>query len=119
VACGFIYYISNWGGRWWGGGFGMFPAVFISAVIGIFVGGFAGWTCDLGLGTLLGARLSGFSCLFFTLPIGFMILMSHPGGLDRIETLEILIDLVAMIIAGAVAGCAGALIGRRARPFRQ
>lgn len=96
----------------------MFLAASISTVIGVFVGGITGWTCDPELGTLIGAKLSGFSCLFFTLPIGLMMLMSHPGGLVRIETLEVASDFVAMVIAGAIAGCAGALIGRRARPFR-
>jgi hypothetical protein len=41
--------------------------------------------------------------------------MSHPGGLDRIETAELTYGLTAMTLAGAVAGFIGATAGHRAR----
>lgn len=119
VALAFIYYISHWGGKWWNGaGEEMWIAAFISALIGLPVGGFAGSTCKPLVGTIIGATLSGGSCLgLFVLPTELMIGMSHPGGFERIETLEVIGGFVAMILAGATAGGTGAAIGRHGTLF--
>lgn len=115
VALGFLFYVSRWGGQWWGGAMDMWIGALVSAAIGAGVGGLAGWTCRPLLGAALGAMLSGGTCLgLFVVPAGLMIGMSHPGGLDRVETAEVLYGLVGMIVAGALAGLIGATIGRRA-----
>ena len=116
VALAFIYYVSHWGGKWWTGAEDMFLAAFISGLIGVVVGGLAGWTCKPLVGMVIGAVLSGGTCFgLFVLPAELMIGMSHPGGIDRVETLEVIVGFLAMVIAGAMAGGIGAAIGRRAR----
>ena len=115
VALGFLYYVSRWGGKWWDGASGMWLGALASAAIGAGVGGLSGWTCRPILGAAVGALLSCGSCLtLFVLPARLMIGMSHPGGLDRIETAELTYGLVAMTLAGALAGFIGATIGHRA-----
>jgi hypothetical protein len=115
VALGFLYYVSRWGGQWWGGATDMWLGALVSALIGAAIGGLAGWTCRPLLGAAVGALLSCGSCLtLFVLPARLMIAMSHPGGLDRIETAELTWGLTAMTLAGAVAGLIGATAGRRA-----
>lgn len=115
VSLAFIIYVSNWGGKWWTGSGSMFLAAIISGLIGLPIGAVAGSTCRPILGSVIGAALSGGSCLtLFVVPTELMIGMSHPGGFDRIETVEVLGGFGAMIVAGAVAGGIGAAIGRRA-----
>ena len=115
VAIGFIYYVSSQGGKWWSGAQEFYWAASISALMGIPIGGVAGWTCKPMLGTVIGAALSGGTCFgLFVLPTEMMIGMSHPGGFDRVESLEVLGGFLAMIIAGAIAGGLGAAIGELA-----
>lgn len=115
VALAFLFYVSRWGGRWWSGAGSMFLAAIISGLIGLPIGALAGSTCRPFLGAMIGAALSGGACFgLFVIPTELMIGMSHPGGFDRIETVEVLGGFAAMIIAGAVAGGIGAAIGRRA-----
>jgi len=118
VAIGFVYYVSHWGGQWWGkdGNEPLYLMAIVSGLIGLPVGGLAGWTCKPILGALIGGVLSACFCgVFFVLPAEFMIGMSHPGGFDRVEVFEVIIGFVAMIIAGVVSGALGAAIGARAR----
>lgn len=115
VALAFLFYVSRWGGKWWSGAGSMFFAALISGLIGLPIGALAGGTCRPILGTVIGAALSGGVCLtLFVVPTELMIGMSHPGGFDRIETVEVFGGFAAMIVAGAVAGGIGAAIGRRA-----
>jgi len=114
VALAFLFYVSRWGGQWWSGAGSMLFAAIISGLIGLPIGALAGSTCKPLLGTLIGAALSGASCFgLFVVPTELMIGMSHPGGFDRIESVEVLGGFAAMIVAGAVAGGIGAAIGRR------
>lgn len=116
VALAFIIYVSRWGGKWWGDGTDMWFGAFVSALIGVGAGGLAGFTCRPVLGAVLGALLSGGSCFaLFVVPAELMIGMSHPGGFDRVETVEVLYGFAAMTLAGALAGFIGATLGRRAR----
>ena len=115
VALAFLVYVSRWGGKWWSGAGSMFLAAGVSGLIGLPIGALAGSTCKPLLGTLIGAALSGATCFgLFVVPTELMIGMSHPGGFDRIETVEVFGGFLAMIVAGGVSGAIGAAIGRRA-----
>ncbi len=88
----------------------------VSGAIGLVVGGACGVTCKPILGALLGAILSGFSCLLAWAPIA----IGHtgpPGSESRAqwETAQSLHlpAVVAMIVVGALAGGVGAWIGSR------
>ena len=89
----------------------------ISGGIGLVVGGVGGVTCKPVLGSLLGAGLSGFSCLLAWLPIG---LSSNTGPMPPESRAEwetaqglYLSAWAAMIAVGAIAGGVGAWIGSR------
>ena len=116
VAVAFLYYVSRWGGKWWGGATDMWLGAFASALIGAGVGGLAGLTCRPIWGAALGGLLSGGTCFaLFVVPAELMIGMSHPGGFDRVENVEVLYGFAAMTLAGALAGFIGAAIGQRAK----
>jgi hypothetical protein len=115
VTLGFAFYVSQWGGRWWNGGASIAIGAVISGLIGLPVGAVAGVTCNPLMGTALGGAGSSGWCLWaFVLPAELMIALSHPGGFDRIETVEVVIGFIAMAVAGAVAGGCGAAIGKYA-----
>jgi hypothetical protein len=116
VALAFLYYVSRWGGKWWDGAADMWLGAFVSGLIGLGVGGLAGATCRPIAGALLGALLSGGTCFaMFVVPAELMIGMSHPGGFDRVENVEVLYGFAAMTLAGALAGFIGGSAGRRAQ----
>jgi hypothetical protein len=116
VTAGFVYCVSHWGGGWWKGadGPGVYGLALVSGLIGLGIGAPAGATCRTLLGALIGGTLSAASCFgLFVIPTELMIGMSHPGGLDRVETGEVLAGLAVMTIAGVVSGGLGAAIGAR------
>jgi hypothetical protein len=119
VAVSFLYYVYHWGGPWWGKGeteLHEYRFTFVSAGIGLVIGGIAGATCRPVLAALLGAVLSAGCCAgLFVVPVGTLIKMSGPNTWDRVETLEILGGLLAMTVAGGLAGGIGATVGARTR----
>lgn len=115
VALVFLNYVGRYGGQWWSGAQDMWLGALVSALIGLPIGALAGWTCRPAWGMAIGAALSGGACLaLFVVPAELMIGMSHPGGYDRIEAIVVVYGFAGMILAGAIAGGAGAAIGRRA-----
>jgi hypothetical protein len=87
---------------------------FPSAIIGFFAGGIAGATCNPRLGAALGGTLSGASCFGLILvPIGLASLAIPPKASDPVGVfaLGLTIGLIAMIVAGGIAGYFGARTG--------
>jgi hypothetical protein len=113
ASAAFFYYASQfWGGGGWEGA--IVPAL-ISGMIGFSIGAVAGWTCHPLMGAAIGGASSGSSCLcLFVVPAELTIALSHPGGIDRVETLKAIGGFVAMTVAGAIAGGLGAAIGKYA-----
>jgi hypothetical protein len=115
VAVSFLVYVSHRAGSWWGGGHQPYGLIIISAVAGLIIGGAGGATCRPILGAVLGGALSAAFCLgLFVLPVNAMLSMSGRGHYPE-ERTEILVRWVAMTMAGAIAGWAGATVGRRGR----
>ena len=85
-----------------------------SACLGLLIGAFAGATCRLGLGALIGAGMSGASCLcLVVLPGNAMIAMSGGGRIDYSkEQMATIVGLLAMIVVGAIAGGVGGAAGK-------
>jgi hypothetical protein len=93
----------------------LYLLAFASAVIGLFVGGAGGVTCKPKLGATIGASLSGVACVGLVLmPAGLAALATAKPS-DRIGpvALGFIGGLIAMTIAGAVAGGVGAWVGHR------
>jgi hypothetical protein len=95
----------------------MWFLTFISAGVGLGIGGVAGVTCRPNLGAVLGGVLSAGACLtLFVLPTELALSMSGGGGKPYPqERSDIMGGLIAMTLAGAIAGGVGASAGSRRR----
>ncbi len=132
VAVSFLYYVLNWGGpffrqedgvsfvdlalgvEWW-------PMLFLSTCLGVIAGAIGGATCRPIGGTILGGALSGLFCVgLFVAPSHVAIGLSGGGVTDySADQAVIVVGLVGMILAGAIAGGAGAVVGNLAPPKPQ
>jgi hypothetical protein len=130
AAASYMFYLCNWGGPEFTAGLpesGRFSAFFwqywpgyiVSPFFGLIIGGVGGATCKPRWGALLGAMLSaGFFFAFCVLPGGFALLYDPQkpatlGRLQRVESLQFLVGIIPMTLAGAVAGGVGAFVGSR------
>ena len=129
VTAAYSYYLFNWGGPWFTnqntlqpsqGQFGVILFfAFVSAALGLVVGGVSGATCKPVWGTFLGAMLSaGFCFGCAIMPSEFALGWSGKDGLKLerlhvIETLQIFLGIIPMTLAGAIGGGVGAFVGRR------
>jgi hypothetical protein len=132
VAVSFVYYMQwgKQGGPQAPGGVSFFDVLFsvfsgqkgssiffISASLGVVVGGIAGSTCRPILGAAIGAGLSGLFCTFLVvLPwtLAFQ-LFPIPNRDDSALKTTITVGLLAMILVGAIAGGLGAAAGKWGR----
>jgi hypothetical protein len=127
----FVYYVSNWGGRFYDGDeeagatlgevltrflFGELGGLLmISALLGLLIGGLSGATCRPLIGGLIGGILSPLPCLMIVLPANFLMSISTSFGggdfqADRFATVG---AMFSMIVVGAATGSISAAIGRR------
>jgi hypothetical protein len=94
-----------------GGSTGILLLASFSALIGMVLGAVSGVTCRPILGAVIGGVLSAGSCL--TLAVLPAQLLHAPGGTQTTQMYTMQIGgLVAMAIAGALAGGIGALAGK-------
>jgi hypothetical protein len=113
----FTLYLSHHGSRWWRGAELYWPA-FVSAGLGLIIGGVSGSTCRPVLGAVLGGVLSAGSCwVLIVLPTELAISMSGgpDAGVSPQLRSELVAGVIAMTIAGALAGGLGGMAGYRRR----